>query len=847
MKRTYPQTNQPVKANEIDRDDFAASSKQTAMANGRVRSLATLGLAISVGASGILLPRTGDSARASELAQSAESTAEVQAVSANGLDPSAQVDGSPAQSEAALFDRQPNPVAVKVQQGQTLWELSRDYALEPKALATANGIKPETVLQVGQQLTIGPAQAVASQQNAGNTAATSPDRAADVNPEQELNLTGSEPLATTAQSPQESTAATPLASTVLPQSSIAPPNPNGAIESLKKQENRSSAPGRSELMSDRGTALSTSAVSLPAIAPTPESTGAATQTAIPDLSATPVIQAPNPATQNPGALNAAPERAIESIEQSLFTPGLPSAVVVPAGSAVAPTEVLYSVRPGDTLDVIAKGHNVSAKDLISLNKLGNPNLLNVNQRLKIPQVGLNNPTVQSSASISASNSTSVFSAARVPASLNPSSETPEIGGAGVAAITPTVPIVSPLGNLEGLNNISEPMVPKINSISLTQVSQSISDPGKLELQGEPTFTGAVDTSALPKIPQTATAIPNLTPISSTGGLGADTTNALPDANLAVAPLAGELPVGDASVDRTTGQALNPYAERLRAEIVRLRSEYRAERNSSGASSLSQAPNQEPLAQVATEDPSENSQNLNNPYLYTPEYDRAVQNEISRPPSRAWSEQVQKQQQERFDPDRAAQLQPINLMPTSALQQPVVATAPLGADGYDPLSNPSLGQMVSPELPPLSSPDTYLPNGSKQRSANGFIWPAKGVLTSGYGWRWGRMHKGIDVAGPIGTPIVAASDGVVTYAEWNDGGYGYLVEITHADGSETMYAHNSRILVQKGQKVAQGEQISEMGSTGFSTGPHLHFEVHPAGQGAVNPMAFLPDDAESASR
>ncbi|HCV29435.1 MAG TPA: peptidase M23, partial [Microcoleaceae bacterium UBA9251] len=552
-------------------------------------------------------------------------------------------------------------------------------------------------------------------------------------------------------------------------------------------------------------------------------------------SATPVIQGANPAT-----LNAAPDRAIESIEQSLFTPGLPSAVVVPpAGSAIAPTEVLYSVRPGDTLDVIAKGHNVSAKDLSSLNKLGNPNLLNVNQRLKIPQVGLNNPTVQSSASISASNSTSVFSAARVPASLNPSSETPEINGAGVAAITPTVPIVSPLGNLEGLN-ISEPMVPKINSISLTQVSQSISDPGKLELQGEPTFTGAVDTSALPKIP-------NLTPISSTGGLGAETTNAVPDANLAVAPVAGEWPGGDARVDRTTGQALDPYAERLRAEIVRLRSEYRAERNSIGASSLSLAPNQEPLAQVATEDPSENSQNLNNPYLYTPEYDRAVQNEISRPPSRAWSEQVQKQQQERFDPDRAAQLQPINLMPTSALQQPVVATAPLGADGYDPLSNPSLGQMVSPELPPLSSPDTYLPNGSKQQSANGFIWPAKGVFTSGYGWRWGRMHKGIDVAGPIGTPIVAASDGVVTYAQWNDGGYGYLVEITHPDGTETVYAHNSRILVQKGQKVAQGEQISEMGSTGFSTGPHLHFEIHPAGQGAVNPMAFLPDDAESASR
>lgn len=144
-----------------------------------------------------------------------------------------------------------------------------------------------------------------------------------------------------------------------------------------------------------------------------------------------------------------------------------------------------------------------------------------------------------------------------------------------------------------------------------------------------------------------------------------------------------------------------------------------------------------------------------------------------------------------------------------------------------------------ELPPLGSPDIYLPDAPP---ASGFIWPARGVLTSGYGMRWGRMHRGIDIAAPIGTPIFAAAAGVVTYAGWNKGGYGNLVEIRHPDGSITRYAHNNRILVRKGQKVDQSQQIAEMGSTGFSTGPHCHFEIHSPGRGAVDPIAFLPRES-----
>jgi murein DD-endopeptidase MepM/ murein hydrolase activator NlpD len=180
----------------------------------------------------------------------------------------------------------------------------------------------------------------------------------------------------------------------------------------------------------------------------------------------------------------------------------------------------------------------------------------------------------------------------------------------------------------------------------------------------------------------------------------------------------------------------------------------------------------------------------------------------------------------------------NRVPQVKSRPQVIAAAPLGSENYDPLVQSKIGQSVSPDLPSLGSGSEYLPSVPGAPMA-GFTWPTKGVLTSGYGWRWGRMHKGIDIAGPVGTPIVAAANGVITYAGWNSGGYGYLVEVQHPDGSMTLYAHNNRILVQVGQQVAQGQQIAEMGSTGYSTGPHLHFEVHPAGRGAVNPMAFLP--------
>lgn len=167
-----------------------------------------------------------------------------------------------------------------------------------------------------------------------------------------------------------------------------------------------------------------------------------------------------------------------------------------------------------------------------------------------------------------------------------------------------------------------------------------------------------------------------------------------------------------------------------------------------------------------------------------------------------------------------------------------STSELSSNSTNPeLSNRQasilLEEQTSLELPPLSSPEEYLPE-----TFEGYTWPAQGTLTSGYGWRWGRLHQGIDIAAPIGTPIIAAAAGTVITADWNSGGYGKLIKLQHSDGSITLYAHNNKLLVSPGQTVQQNQQIAEMGNTGYSTGSHLHFEIHLSENSVVDPMTFL---------
>jgi murein DD-endopeptidase MepM/ murein hydrolase activator NlpD len=135
------------------------------------------------------------------------------------------------------------------------------------------------------------------------------------------------------------------------------------------------------------------------------------------------------------------------------------------------------------------------------------------------------------------------------------------------------------------------------------------------------------------------------------------------------------------------------------------------------------------------------------------------------------------------------------------------------------------QAASSYSPPASTP-----------SASGFIWPVNGPVTSPFGMRWGRMHTGIDVGVPYGTPIHAAAAGRVIYAGWMDG-YGNLVFIDHGHGLSTGYAHQSSIGVSNGQAVTQGQVIGYVGCTGHCFGPHLHFEVRVNGT-PVDPLGYL---------
>jgi murein DD-endopeptidase MepM/ murein hydrolase activator NlpD len=131
----------------------------------------------------------------------------------------------------------------------------------------------------------------------------------------------------------------------------------------------------------------------------------------------------------------------------------------------------------------------------------------------------------------------------------------------------------------------------------------------------------------------------------------------------------------------------------------------------------------------------------------------------------------------------------------------------------------------------------LPRAGSGVSPSGFIWPVQGPVTSGYGPRWGRMHTGIDIADPSGTPIHAAKAGEVIFTGWL-GGYGNAVILDHGEGVATLYGHQSRIGCTEGQVLNQGDVLGFVGTTGHSTGNHLHFEVR-VDTKPRNPRPYLP--------
>jgi murein DD-endopeptidase MepM/ murein hydrolase activator NlpD len=300
-------------------------------------------------------------------------------------------------------------------------------------------------------------------------------------------------------------------------------------------------------------------------------------------------------------------------------------------------------------------------------------------------------------------------------------------------------------------------------------------------------------------------------------LESDASPTAPEA--AVAPQeqeAEELELSQSAPEAVSATEADPYVANLLARVEAVQEEADASVNSTASST--QTPETQTPATVARSEQQEESLQL---AVGNAEVDRAVG--VDAVPVNP-----------EFNPNQEGN--GVEL-PSTLGEQELLAAASLGSEVYAPMVENPAGRVVSPDMPILPDSSEYLPDAPARFS--GYMWPAQGVFTSGYGWRWGRMHRGVDIAGPVGTPIVAAAPGVVVRSGWNSGGYGNLVDIRHPDGSLTRYAHNSRLLVEAGQQVRGGQQIAEMGSTGYSTGPHLHFEIHLPDQGTVDPMAYLP--------
>jgi murein DD-endopeptidase MepM/ murein hydrolase activator NlpD len=162
---------------------------------------------------------------------------------------------------------------------------------------------------------------------------------------------------------------------------------------------------------------------------------------------------------------------------------------------------------------------------------------------------------------------------------------------------------------------------------------------------------------------------------------------------------------------------------------------------------------------------------------------------------------------------------------------------------------SAGSRAIPEPEPIRHRDNgqiqeieKMARNTDQLATKPSIWPTSGEVTSGFGWRnspmggGSELHPGMDIANSMGAPVVAAADGEVIQSG-AAGGYGNMVQIDHGNGISTIYGHNSRIIVNVGQSVRKGQVISYVGSTGKSTGPHLHYEVRVNGN-AVDPIGFM---------
>jgi murein DD-endopeptidase MepM/ murein hydrolase activator NlpD len=801
LKRAFPQKVKPVSCHPSAsaNDAEVGQSRQPLLGvNRKARtSAAMIGLALSMGASSLLIPRQSDGASAAE-SMATESTVEVVPLAYH-------VAVLPAQGavEVSALVNTPDSSTVShvVNEGETLWRIARMYRVSVRAIATANGISDDAVIRVGQTLNV-PASASSSRRAALTARASSPLASSSVQLT-ESNIDASDVAKAQRESALQRlrqerdklrSSLTDLRSSSSPYSTATPPKDRRIASGSQTRRPTEHSPASSpspeaaEIQSTETVPTSDSAS-----AAVTSTNGGLTHQVKPGETLGSIARTYRVSPQdlislnhlsNPDQLGVHQEIAIpvaspsqDTASAELPEPKTPEATVATTAeptvpqpeSATAASSVVYRVNPGDTLGEIAQAYSIPETSLVHANQLNNPNLIVVGQVLQIPADNLTasagNATTMPTATIPANSVTEQFRPEGFASSLLTDSQVQESVGVNV----PTVPEVKPEAQDVSL---SEPV--DIDSLS----------------NAAPT---AVDASAEPS--QTSQQV-------------------------ATASLAEPSPGGSPkSSQETATPGSNPYVAQLMSEILAMRDRYRA-------ANSSEAQPQQPVVVAAT--PEAVASPLNSSAV-NPEFRSASYLESSNAQSSGFQSRTGNEDTSRSASDPT---------PAEAPQRPqLLATAPLGSENYEPLLQPVAGQLVSPDLPPLPGAEAFLPNSSP--SFDGFIWPSRGVLSSGYGWRWGRMHRGIDIAAPIGTPVHAAAGGTIQFSAWNSGGYGNMIEIRHPDGTMTRYAHLSRNLVRAGQQVEQGQQIGLVGSTGYSTGPHLHFEVHLPNQGTVNPIAYLP--------
>ncbi|MBE9181484.1 LysM peptidoglycan-binding domain-containing protein [Oculatella sp. LEGE 06141] len=862
MKRAFPQKVKPVSCHQFGSDDTVEPSRQTPLGVHRKArtSAAMIGLALSMGASSLLLPRQDDGAAAAE----SKPTDSALAAGTANLRVAALPSAIEVESAAVMSAPKTTLTNHVVREGQTLWQIAHQYQVSVEVLANANGLTSSSVLQVGQTIKV-PAASQSVPEVRQVAARVSNLEAANISPVRLSHVAFTDLSQLPAASEPDAISETT--------SSLKAERDN-ALSRLRQERDKLSS-SLAELRSEESERIAVESpevqVETSALADPGETEPVASELSGSELGdrddSESIATSPDvtiPASSYSQTDHSAP---VDTVVVPQTISSAQGSVAQEAGSSSLTT---YQVQPGDTLSSIARVHSVSRQELVAANHLADANHIRANQSLIIPQA----VSVDSESQVSAPefNPSSPIAAvtAPMPSRLGVSQPTviqPD-AVAPTEAIAPTESVVyrvnagDTIAEIARTYNISRALLVNANGLTnpnLIVVGQEIQIPLVKPVDTVPSLISdeaspitANATVTVPFVPEAVPVVPDAeatesaTPVAvsiptvpaataagvvvpstlqaqayplppNTGGAieqPQQVTAAIP---ARIAPPVTGLP--SSSVERGSEfRPNNPYVENLVSEIMTLRNRYQSDR----LAELDGNPSETVIAAAATTDvptPLDAGSSAVNPEFKPTEAIEAA-------PAEANAES-----------EAEATVADVAPSTPRVPERELVAAAPLGAENYAPLTESITGRLVSPELPPLSDATAYLPDGAA--AFDGYIWPARGTLTSGYGWRWGRMHRGIDIGAPTGTPVFAAADGVVEFSGWNSGGYGNMVEIRHSDGSMTRYAHHSRNLVRAGQQIQQGEQIALVGSTGYSTGPHLHFEVHLPSQGTVNPMAYLP--------